>query len=80
MELWLNMQRESYMQDISATIQNHLLLNFAARNRRSYYSRGRQVGSQTPETALRHVAQTVILEGYSNPCRSYGSIDHNIFL
>jgi hypothetical protein len=56
-----------YVQDSSATIQQHLLIGFAAQNRRGYYGRGLQVGAQTPETALRHVAQTIVLAGYSVP-------------
>ena len=68
-------RRDPYLQDSSATIQQHLLIGFAARNRRGYYGRGLQVGTQTPETALRHVAQTIVLAGYPDPRRSYGSTD-----
>jgi hypothetical protein len=67
--------RDPYLQDSSVTIQQHLLIGFAARNRRGYYGRGLQVGAQTLETALRHVAQTIVLARYFDPGRSYGSSD-----
>ena len=75
MELCSETRREPYLQDSSTTIQQHPLLCFAAPNRRVYYGRDRQVGAQTLETALRHVAQTIVLVGYSDPRRSYGSTD-----
>ena len=56
-------------------IQQHLLLGFAAWNMRGYYRRGRQVGSQTPETTLLNVAQIIVLAGYTYPRQSYGSTD-----
>ena len=40
---------------------------FCCTEKEDYYSRGYQVGSQTPETALRHVSQTIVLAGYSDP-------------
>ena len=69
-ELCSDTQRDPYLQDILTIIQQHLLFHFAARNRRGYYIQGRQVVSQTPETTLRHMAQTNILEGYSHPRQS----------
>jgi hypothetical protein len=65
-------RRDPYLLDSSKPIQQQLLVGFAARVRRGYYGRGRQVQSQTPETALRHVAQTIVLAGYADPRRSYG--------
>jgi hypothetical protein len=59
----------------SKPIQQQLLLGFAARVRRGYYGRGAQVQAQTPETALCHVAQTLVFDGYPDPCWSYGSKD-----
>jgi hypothetical protein len=56
-------------------VQQNLLIGFTARVRRGYYGKGHQVQAQTPETALRHVAQTIVLAGYANPRRSYGSKD-----
>ncbi len=63
------------MRDCSKPVQQQLLLGFAARVRRGYFGRETQVQSQTPETALRHVAQTLVLAGYPDPRRSYGSKD-----
>ena len=64
MELCSDKQQDPYLQDSSTTIQHHLLLSFAAQNRWLYYYRYHQVGTKTPETALRHVAQTIVLAGY----------------
>ena len=75
MELYYNMQQDPYLQDRSTTIQQHILLEIAAWNRWGYCSRGHQVGAQTPETALGHVAQTISLAGYANPRHSYSSTD-----
>jgi hypothetical protein len=68
-------RRDPYLLDSDKPIQQQLLIAFAARVRRGYYGRGRQVQAQTPETALRHVAQTIVLAGYDNPRRSFGSKD-----
>ena len=69
------MWQDPYIQDSFATIQQHLLLVFAARNRQDYYVRVRQVVAQIPETALHHVAQTIVMSGYSGPRWSYGYTD-----
>jgi hypothetical protein len=53
-------------------------VGFAARVRRGYYGRGRQVNAQTPETALRHVSQTLVLAGYPDPRRTSGAKDLNL--
>ena len=78
MKLWWDTQGDPQLQGSSTTIQQHLLLSFAARNRRGYYGRGRQVGTKTSENALRHVAQTIALEGYANPHLSYSSTDTDV--
>ena len=80
MEFRSDTQWEIYMHDRSATIQQHFLINFATCNSGGYYDRGHQVGTQTPETTLRHVAQTIVLAGYYDPRQSYGStnIDLNL--
>ncbi len=81
-ESWLEFcgdaRRDPYLLNCSKPIQQQLLLGFAARNWRGYYGRGAQVQAQTPETALRHVAQTLVLDGYPDPRRSYGSKDFNL--
>jgi hypothetical protein len=78
-ESWLEFcgdaHRAPYLLNCSKPIQQQLLLGFAARIRRGYYGRGAQVQAQTPETALRHVAQTLVLDGYTDPRWSYGSKD-----
>jgi hypothetical protein len=78
-ESWLEFcgdaRRDPYLLNCSKPIQQQLLLGFAARVRRGYYGRGAQVQAQTPETALRHVAQTLVLDGYTDPRWSYGSKD-----
>jgi hypothetical protein len=75
MEFCSDARRDPYLLDSSKSIQQQLLLGFAARIRRGYYGKGTQVQAQTPETALRHVAQTLVLAGYPDPRRSYGSKD-----
>jgi hypothetical protein len=66
---------DPYLLHCPKPVQQQLLLGFAARIRRGYYGRGSQVQAATPETALRHVAQTIVLAGYPDPRRSYGSKD-----
>jgi hypothetical protein len=48
-------------------------LAFAARVRSGIFGHAVQVGHQTVEKALRHVAQTLLLAGYDDPRRTYGS-------
>jgi hypothetical protein len=78
-ESWLEFcsdaRRDPYLLNCAKPVQQQLLLGFAARIRRGYYGRGIKVQAQTPETALRHVAQTLVLDGYPDPRRSYGSKD-----
>jgi hypothetical protein len=48
-------------------------LAFAARVRSGIFGNALQVGHQSVEKALRHVAETLLLAGYDNPRRTYGS-------
>jgi hypothetical protein len=66
---------DPYLQQTEKSVQQNLLIGFTARVRRGYFGRGLTVQAQTPETALRHVAQTIVLAGYANQQRSYGSKD-----
>ena len=78
MEFCSDMRRDPYMQDRSTNIQKHFLLSFDAQNRRGYYGRVCKVCAQTPENALHHVEQTIVLEGYSDPRRYHGSTDQDL--
>jgi hypothetical protein len=51
---------------------------FAARARSGVFGQAVQVGSQTVEKAIRHVAQTLCLAGYDDPRRSYGNTELDI--
>jgi hypothetical protein len=51
------------------------LLAFAARVRTGSFGNARQVGFQTVEKALRHVAQTLVLAGFEDPRRAQGAKD-----
>ena len=75
LEFCSDARRDPYLLECSKPIQQQLLLGFAARIRRGYYGRGSQVQAQTPETALRHVPQTLVLDGYPDSRRSYGNKD-----
>jgi hypothetical protein len=67
---------DTYLQQMTKSVQQNLLIGFTARVRRGYFGKGAQVQAQTPETALRHVAQTsIVLAGYAGPRRSYGCKD-----
>jgi hypothetical protein len=50
-------------------------LGFAARTCTGFFGKGRQVGAQTVEKALRHVAQAFVLEGYPDPQRAGAGSD-----
>jgi hypothetical protein len=52
--------------------QNYFLA-FAARVHSGILEKAIQVGHQSVERALHHVAQTLLLAGYNDPRRSYGS-------
>jgi hypothetical protein len=56
----------------SLAVKQQTLLGFAARVRTGVYGRNQQVGSQTVEKALRSVAQTHMLAGYTDARRSHG--------
>jgi hypothetical protein len=75
LEFCSDARRDPYLLDSDKPVQQQLLLAFASRVRRGYYGRGRPVQAQTPETALRHVAQTLVLAGYPDPRRSFGAKD-----
>jgi hypothetical protein len=66
-------RQDPYLVNCLKPVQQQLLIGFAAPVRRGYYGQGAQVNAQTPETALRHVAQTLVLAGYPDPQWSYGS-------
>jgi hypothetical protein len=75
MEFCSDARQDPYLAGCPKPIQQQLLVGFTARVRRGYYGRGNQVHAQTPETALRHVSQTIVLAGYPDPRRLYGSKD-----
>jgi hypothetical protein len=77
---WTNWSRyaqqcriDPWMRYLDKALQQTYLLAFAARVRTGLYGRAVQVGSQSVEKALRHVAQTLLLAGYNNPRRTYGA-------
>ncbi|KAI2508442.1 hypothetical protein MHU86_5969 [Fragilaria crotonensis] len=61
---------DPWLRDTTPAIRSQLLLGFAARTRTGFFGKGRQVGAQTVEKALRHVAQAFVLEGYPDPRRA----------
>ena len=64
---------DPWLRHCSRVRKQQTLLAFAARVRTGFFGNKRQVGSQTVEKALRSVAQTLVLAGYDDPRRSYGS-------
>jgi hypothetical protein len=77
---WRNWSRYSQECHIDPWLRFHskpskqtYLLAFAARVRSGIFGNAVQVGHQTVEKALRHVAQTLLLAGYDDPRRTYGS-------
>ena len=66
---------DPWLRDTTPAIRSQLLLGFAARTRTGYFGKGRQVGAQTVEKALRHVAQAFVLEGYPDPRRAGAGTD-----
>jgi hypothetical protein len=77
---WTNWSRyaqqcriDPWMRYLDKVLQQTYLLAFAARVRTGLYGRAVQVGSQSVEKALRHVAQTLLLAGYDDPRRTYGA-------
>jgi hypothetical protein len=61
---------DPWLRDTTPAIRSQLLLGFAARTRTGFFGKGWQVGAQTVEKALRHVAQAFVLEGYPDPRRA----------
>ena len=66
---------DPWLRDTTPAIRSQLLLGFAARTRTGFFGKGRQVGAQTVEKALRHVAQAFVLEGYPDPRRGGAGAD-----
>ncbi len=66
---------DPWLRDTTPAIRSQLLLGFAARTRTGFFGKGRQVGAQTVEIALRHVAQAFVLEGYPDPRRAGSGSD-----
>jgi hypothetical protein len=64
---------DPYLKTVGKPDRTNLLLAFAARVRTGLFGKGQQVGHQSVEKALRHVAQTLQLAGYDDPRRTYGS-------
>jgi hypothetical protein len=64
---------DPYLRGLDRSGKQNLLIAFAARVRTGLYGKGRQVGHQSVEKALRHVAQTLQLAGYDDPRKTYGS-------
>jgi hypothetical protein len=66
-------QIDPYLRYMPRTLKQTYLLAFAARFRTGIFGHVVQVGAQSVEKALRHVAQTLVLAGFDNPRRTYGS-------
>ena len=66
---------DPWLRDTTPATRCQLLLGFAARTRTGSFGKGRQVGAQTVEKALRHVAQAFVLEGYPDPRRTGAGSD-----
>jgi len=64
---------DPFFRSVPPLIQQQSLLAFAARVRTGCFGHGRQVGHQTVEKALRHVGQTQVLAGFSDPRRRLGT-------
>jgi hypothetical protein len=66
-------QIDPWMRYQSKPSKQTYFLAFAARVRSGIFGNAIQVGHQTVEKALRHVAQTLLLAGYDDPRRTYGA-------
>jgi hypothetical protein len=64
---------DPWMRYYPKSLQQTYLLAFASRVRTGIFGHAVQVGFQSVEKALRHVAQTLILAGFDDPRRTYGS-------
>ena len=62
-----------YLPDMSKHDQQEILLAFGARVRTGFFGKKRQVGAQSVEKAMRHVAQTLVLAGFTDPRRTSGA-------
>jgi hypothetical protein len=63
------------MRCLPKSLKQTYLLAFAARVRTGIFGNAIQVGFQSVEKALRHVAQTLLLVGFDDPRRTYGAKD-----
>jgi hypothetical protein len=68
-------QIDPFFQNVVYPVQQQTLLASASQVRAGSYGHGRQVGKQSVEKSLRHVAQTQVLAGYPDPRRRYGTKD-----
>eukprot|EP00978_Attheya_sp_CCMP212_P017850 scaffold48105_cov30-Attheya_sp.AAC.5 len=68
-------QIDPFFRNVAYPVQQETLLAFASQVRAGSYRYGRQVGTQSVEKALRHVAQTQVLAGYPDPRWRYGTKD-----
>jgi hypothetical protein len=66
-------QIDPYLRYLPRTLKQTYLLAYAARFRTGIFGHAIQVGAQSVEKALRHVAQTLVLAGFDDPRRTYGS-------
>ena len=66
---------DPFFRNVDYPVQQETLLAFASQARAGSYGYGRQIGAQSVEKALRHVAQTQVLAGYPDPRRRYGTKD-----
>jgi hypothetical protein len=66
---------DPWMRGTPRYTQQEYLLAFAARVRTGLFGHGLQVGFQSVETALRHMAQTLVLAGYEDPRKATGAHD-----
>ena len=56
-----------YLPDMSKHDQQEILLAFGARVRTRFFGKKRQVGAQSVDKAMRHVAHTLVLAGFTDP-------------
>jgi hypothetical protein len=64
---------DPYMRCLPKALKQTYLIAFAARVRTGIFGHAVQVGFQSVEKALRHVAQTLLLVGFDDPQRTYGA-------
>ncbi len=66
---------DPWLRDTTPAIHSQLLLGFAVRTCTGVFGKGRQVGAQTVEKALCHLAQAFVLDRYPDPRRSGAGSD-----